>query len=52
NDAARLAALVGLVDAGAVRVEAAVRPLRELADVHRAGEAGEIAGKVVLTPVG
>ncbi|WP_218010045.1 NADP-dependent oxidoreductase [Actinomadura kijaniata] len=52
NDTAQLAALVGLVDAGAVRVEAAARPLRELADVHRAGEAGEIAGKVVLTPVG
>ncbi|MFI6519448.1 NADP-dependent oxidoreductase [Spirillospora sp. NPDC050679] len=50
NDAAQLAGLVALVDAGAVRVEAAVRPLAEAAAVHRDAEAGRVRGKVVLAP--
>ncbi|WP_371619839.1 NADP-dependent oxidoreductase [Streptomyces sp. NBC_00454] len=51
NDPAQLAALVALVDAGTVTVDvSASRPLSDLADVHRLGEAGRIRGKVVLVP--
>ncbi|WP_433066756.1 NADP-dependent oxidoreductase [Dactylosporangium sp. CS-033363] len=49
NDPADLAALVRLVDAGAVRLDiAAVRPLAELPEVHREAEAGRLRGKTVL----
>ncbi|MFI7366128.1 zinc-binding dehydrogenase [Streptomyces sp. NPDC050149] len=48
NDVADLAALV---DAGAVAIDiSASRPLSDLADVHRLSEAGDIRGKVLLTP--
>ncbi|GFJ82813.1 NADP-dependent oxidoreductase [Phytohabitans houttuyneae] len=50
NDTADLAALVALVDAGAVRVDVTVRPLADLADVHREAEAGTLRGKTVLVP--
>ncbi|GAA3039133.1 hypothetical protein GCM10020229_57900 [Kitasatospora albolonga] len=51
NDVADLAALVGLVDAGAVRLDiSSARPLSELAEVHRLGEAGLIRGKVLIVP--
>jgi len=51
NDTAHLAALVKLVDAGAVRVDVAEsRPLAELASVHREAEAGRLRGKTVLVP--
>ena len=40
-----------LVDAGELRVDVSAHyPLEELATVHRLGEAGELRGKVVLTP--
>ncbi|MGW4929704.1 NADP-dependent oxidoreductase [Agromyces sp. NPDC004153] len=51
SDAAQLARLAQLVDAGDLRVDVSARyPLEELATVHRLGEAGELRGKVVLTP--
>ncbi|MBO2454058.1 NADP-dependent oxidoreductase [Actinomadura barringtoniae] len=51
NDTAQLAALAGLVDTGKVRVEVAgTRAFSELADVHRAAAAGDLQGKIVLTP--
>ncbi|MGI5169777.1 zinc-binding dehydrogenase [Spirillospora sp. CA-253888] len=50
NDVARLAELVALVDAGAVRVDAAVRPLAEAAAVRRDAEAGRVRGMVVPAP--
>lgn len=51
NDTAQLAALVELVDAGAVTVDVSEsRPLRDLAEVHRLSEAGRLRGKVVITP--
>ncbi|MER5727993.1 NADP-dependent oxidoreductase [Streptomyces sp. NPDC002138] len=51
NDVVDLAALVELVDAGTVGIDiSSVRPLAELADVHRLGQAGKIRGKVVLVP--
>ncbi|KIQ66096.1 NADPH:quinone reductase [Kitasatospora griseola] len=51
NDAAQLAALVKLVDAGDVTLDiSASYPLAELADVHRLSEAGRIRGKVVVVP--
>nr|WP_130354090.1 NADP-dependent oxidoreductase [Agromyces ramosus] len=51
SDAAQLARLVQLVDSGDLRVDVSARyPLEELASVHRLGEAGELRGKVVLTP--
>ncbi|MFC0528951.1 NADP-dependent oxidoreductase [Phytohabitans kaempferiae] len=53
NDTDQLAALVALVDAGAVRVDvAATRPLTDLAAVHREAEAGLLRGKTILTPCG
>ncbi|MGV9554802.1 NADP-dependent oxidoreductase [Streptomyces sp. NPDC003401] len=49
NDVVQLAALVELVDAGEVALDiSASRPLADLADVHRLGEAGRIRGKVVI----
>jgi NADPH:quinone reductase-like Zn-dependent oxidoreductase len=51
NDLDHLAALVKLVDAGAVRVDVAVpRPLADLAAVHREAETGRLPGKTVLVP--
>ncbi|MEV0129289.1 zinc-binding dehydrogenase [Dactylosporangium sp. NPDC050688] len=51
NDTSQLAALVKLVDAGAVRVDiAASRPLIDLAPVHRDAESGRIRGKTILVP--
>ncbi|MGW2221046.1 alcohol dehydrogenase catalytic domain-containing protein [Nonomuraea sp. NPDC001684] len=52
NDPGQLAELVALIDAGAVDVEAAVRPLEALADVHREAERGLVRGKVTLTTGG
>ncbi|MFD7735781.1 NADP-dependent oxidoreductase [Kitasatospora phosalacinea] len=51
NDPQQLAALVELVDRGALVLDiSAVRPLADLAEVHRLGESGGIRGKVLLTP--
>ena len=51
NDTSHLAALVKLVDAGAVRVDiAASRPLADLAAVHRDAESGHTRGKIILVP--
>jgi NADPH:quinone reductase-like Zn-dependent oxidoreductase len=51
SDAAQLARLAELVDAGELRVDVSARyPLEELATVHGLGEAGELRGKVVLAP--
>ena len=51
SDAAQLAHLARLVDAGELRVDVSARyPLDELATVHALGEAGTLRGKVVLTP--
>ncbi|WP_371786692.1 NADP-dependent oxidoreductase [Streptosporangium subroseum] len=53
NDIDHLAALVKLVDAGAVSVGVeASRPLAELASVHRDAEAGRISGKTIIVPEG
>ncbi|MEV0644289.1 NADP-dependent oxidoreductase [Phytomonospora sp. NPDC050363] len=51
NDIVQLAGLAGLVDAGDLVVEISeVRPMAEIAEVHRAAEAGGIRGKVLLIP--
>lgn len=51
SDAAQLAHLAQLLDAGALRIDVSAHyPLEELATVHRLGEAGELRGKVVVTP--
>ncbi|WP_406415341.1 NADP-dependent oxidoreductase [Streptomyces sp. NBC_00873] len=51
NDVARLAALVELVEAGAVAIDISEsRPLTDLADVHRLSEAGRTRGKVIIIP--
>ena len=51
SDAAQLAHLVQLVDAGELALDvSAYYPLEELATVHALAEAGELRGKVVLTP--
>ncbi len=51
NDTSHLAALVKLVDAGAVRLDiAASRPLADLASVHREAESGHLRGKTILVP--
>lgn len=51
NDVAHLAALVELVDAGAVAVDISEsRPLADLADVHRLSEAGRTRGKIIIIP--
>ncbi|MGW4649878.1 hypothetical protein [Kitasatospora sp. NPDC004289] len=40
-----------VVDAGAARLDiSSARPLSELAEVHRLGEAGLIRGKVLIVP--
>lgn len=51
NDVAHLAALVELVEAGAVAIDVSEsRPLTDLADVHRLSEAGRTRGKVIIVP--
>lgn len=51
NDTAGLAALVKLVEAGAVHIDvAARRPLTDLPAVHREAEAGLLPGKTLLLP--
>jgi NADPH:quinone reductase-like Zn-dependent oxidoreductase len=51
SDAARLAELVGLVDAGELRIEVTERrPLADLAAVHDDAVAGRLTGKTVLIP--
>ncbi|MFG1609584.1 NADP-dependent oxidoreductase [Actinoplanes sp. NPDC049265] len=51
NDIGHLAALVALIDAGAVGVDIhRSRPLTELAAVHRDAEAGHLRGKTILVP--
>jgi len=51
SDAARLAELVALVDAGELQIEVSERrPLSELAAVHDAAVAGRLSGKTVLIP--
>ncbi|WP_030155472.1 NADP-dependent oxidoreductase [Glycomyces sp. NRRL B-16210] len=50
-DAAQLAELAALVDAGELAVEVAERlPLTAIADVHDRAAAGRLLGKTVLTP--
>jgi NADPH:quinone reductase-like Zn-dependent oxidoreductase len=51
SDREQLARLVGLVDAGRLTVDVAeTLPFTDLASVHARSEAGELHGKVVLTP--
>jgi NADPH:quinone reductase-like Zn-dependent oxidoreductase len=51
SDAAQLARLVAMVDAGELRVDVAERvPLAELASVHARAAAGQLSGKVVVVP--
>ncbi|WP_422771573.1 NADP-dependent oxidoreductase [Plantactinospora sp. WMMC1484] len=51
NDPGQLGELVGLVDAGIVRVDVAgTRPLAELALLHGDAEAGRLRGKILLIP--
>ncbi|MEV7728611.1 zinc-binding dehydrogenase [Streptomyces sp. NPDC087917] len=51
NDVAHLAALVELVDAAALSIDISeTRPLADLADVHRLGEAGRTRGKIIVIP--
>ncbi|HEY2551606.1 MAG TPA: NADP-dependent oxidoreductase [Streptosporangiaceae bacterium] len=51
NDTGHLAALVKLIDIGAVRVNiSACRPLTDLASVHRDAESGRTHGKIILVP--
>ncbi|MEU9288029.1 zinc-binding dehydrogenase [Streptomyces sp. NPDC048275] len=51
NDVAQLAALVELVEAGAVAIDISKsRPLTDLADVHCLSEAGRTRGKVIIIP--
>lgn len=51
SDAAQLAALVGRVDAGELRIDVADRrPLSEVAEVHAASDAGRLPGKTILVP--
>ncbi|MGN6205695.1 NADP-dependent oxidoreductase [Humibacter sp.] len=46
------AALAGLAD-GTFQVEIGARyPLRDAAEAHRAGQAGEVRGKIILDPAG
>ncbi|MFD1933390.1 MULTISPECIES: NADP-dependent oxidoreductase [Nonomuraea] len=50
SDAARLAELVALVDAGELRIDVADRrPLADLADVHEQAVTGRLTGKTVIT---
>ncbi|MFC4014312.1 alcohol dehydrogenase catalytic domain-containing protein [Nonomuraea purpurea] len=48
NDPGQLAELVALIDKGVVGVQADVRPLEALAEVHRAAERGLVRGKVIV----
>ncbi|WP_374628606.1 NADP-dependent oxidoreductase [Frankia sp. AgPm24] len=51
NDTSQLAALVKLVDAGAVRADiAATRPFADLASVHREAEANRTRSKIIIIP--
>ncbi|MCX4768031.1 NADP-dependent oxidoreductase [Streptomyces sp. NBC_01275] len=51
NDVAHLAALVELVEAGAVAIDISEsRPLTDLADVHRLSETGRTRGKIIIIP--
>jgi NADPH:quinone reductase-like Zn-dependent oxidoreductase len=51
KDTDDLRALVGLVDAGTVRLDiTATRPLTDLAATHRDAESGRTRGKIILTP--
>lgn len=51
SDRAQLAELVERVDSGRLTVDVgSTVPLNELASVHAASEAGELRGKVLLTP--
>jgi hypothetical protein len=51
SDAARLAELVGLVDAGELRIDIADRlPLEQLPALHAPADAGELPPKVVILP--
>lgn len=51
NDTSQLAALVKLVDAGAVRIDiSASRPLADLAAVHRDAESSRTRGKIIIIP--
>lgn len=51
SDREQLAALVERVDSGELTVDVShTLPLSELAAVHASGEAGELRGKVLLTP--
>ncbi|MFI8763686.1 NADP-dependent oxidoreductase [Streptomyces sp. NPDC053792] len=51
NDVGDLAALVELVEGGVLGIDvSASRPLADLAEVHRLGEAGRTRGKIVLSP--
>lgn len=51
SDRDQLAELVRLVDAGELRVDIAERvPLAELPEVHARLEAGQVHGKIVVTP--
>lgn len=49
NDPGQLAELVALIDKGVVDVQAAARPLEDLADLHRAAERGDVRGKIIVT---
>ncbi|MEV6771108.1 NADP-dependent oxidoreductase [Nocardia sp. NPDC051030] len=51
NDAAQLARIVALVDAGELHIDIAESlPLTELAEVHHRSENGRIRGKITLRP--
>jgi len=51
NDTEQLARLVEMVDRGELRVDVAEHvPLDQLPDVHAKAAAGELPGRVVLTP--
>jgi NADPH:quinone reductase-like Zn-dependent oxidoreductase len=51
SDAAQLAELVALVDAGDLKIDvAARRPLTDLAAVHDEAAAGRLPGKTILIP--
>jgi NADPH:quinone reductase-like Zn-dependent oxidoreductase len=51
NDAAQLAEIVALVDAGELVVDIAEsHPLSDLASIHQRSEAGQTRGKIVILP--
>jgi NADPH:quinone reductase-like Zn-dependent oxidoreductase len=51
SDATQLAEIVRRIDAGTVTVDVSARyPIAEMAKVHELAEAGQIRGKIVLTP--